>query len=214
MFDQTAFFAAAHAVSSPYPKPMTMNNESLVAMVAATADYTKPMTKITLNELAQLCHKANIKWWQNIETGELIERNRDELLALAISEVSECLEGERKNLMDDKLPNRRMAEVEMADCYIRLLDFSAGFGFDLQEINIHGPIPQNKGEALFELTAAIVNIAYNDYIWISRAIAFIKAYCVKHGYDLDGAFAEKMSFNATREDHSHEARRIAGGKQF
>jgi hypothetical protein len=34
------------------------------------------------------------------------------------------------------------------------------------------------------------------------------------GYDMQCAFDEKMEFNATREDHKHEARRIAGGKQF
>lgn len=83
------------------------------------------------------------------------------LLALIHSEISECLEGERKNLMDDKLPHRKMAEVELADALIRIFDYAAAFGYDLQ-----------------------------------------------------GAFDEKMRYNATREDHTHEARKIAGGKQF
>lgn len=48
------------------------------------------------------------------------------------SELSEALEGERKDLMDDKLPRRRMAEVEMADTIIRILDYCAGFGYDIQ----------------------------------------------------------------------------------
>ena len=33
-------------------------------------------------------------------------------------------------------------------------------------------------------------------------------------FDLQGAFEEKMLYNSTRQDHTHEARRIAGGKQF
>lgn len=47
------------------------------------------------------------------------------------SELSECLEGVRKNLMDDKLPNRKMEEVELADCLIRIFDHACGFGLDI-----------------------------------------------------------------------------------
>ena len=34
------------------------------------------------------------------------------------------------------------------------------------------------------------------------------------GFDLGGAVAEKMAFNATREDHRLEARRLTGGKAY
>ena len=124
-------------------------------------DFDGIVEPMNLNELSKVVHAANIKWWQDMETGQPIKRNKGELLALIHSEISECLEGERKDLMDDKLPHRKMAEVELADALIRILDYAAGFGYDLQ-----------------------------------------------------GAFDEKMAFNAQREDHKHEARRIAGGKQF
>lgn len=170
-----------------------------------------------LNQLAQVVHKANIKWWQNIDTGEPIQRNRYELLALIISELAECLEGERRDLMDDKLPHRKMAEVELADAKIRILDYAAGFKISLNPfIKFDGIIRDNKGEALFEIMDSVCDCSdcSKDDFWLTGVILQIDAYAKKHGYDIDGAFAKKMAFNATREDHTHEARKIAGGKQF
>jgi NTP pyrophosphatase (non-canonical NTP hydrolase) len=114
-----------------------------------------------LNEFSRQCHAANIKWWQDPATGQPIERNKGELLMLIVSEIAEAMEGERKDLMDDKLPHRRAAEVELADALIRIFD-----------------------------------------------------YCGAFGYDIEGAFWEKMRFNAAREDHTHEARLRAGGKRW
>lgn len=180
----------------------------------------KPMNTIKLtadrNETAKIIHQAMIKWWQDPATGAPIERNRYELLALVVSEISECLEGERKNLMDDKLPHRRMAEVEMADAWIRLMDFAAGFEIDLFATDFDDfQGPDNKGEALFIATMLVTQIAREDFpTEIATVLGYIEAYCHKHGYDLEGAINEKMQYNAVREDHTHEARRITGGKQF
>jgi hypothetical protein len=44
------------------------------------------------------------------------------MIALIHSELSEGLEGLRKNLMDDHLTHRKMIEAEMADVQIRLFD--------------------------------------------------------------------------------------------
>jgi hypothetical protein len=70
-----------------------------------------------INELRDLCYEESIKagWHTNLETGGLLEKNKGEMIALIHSEISEAMEGERKGLMDDHLPNRLMAEVEMAD---------------------------------------------------------------------------------------------------
>ena len=84
-----------------------------------------------LNDLAAECHAANQTWWHDPRTGELLHRNKGELLCLIHSEISECMEGERKNLMDDKLPHRRMAEVELADALIRIFDYAGAYGYDL-----------------------------------------------------------------------------------
>ena len=114
-----------------------------------------------LNDYAEIVHAANQKWWHDLETGERLERNKGELLCLIHSEVSEAMEGERKNLMDDKLPHRRMAEVELADTLIRIFDYAGGFGYDLQ-----------------------------------------------------GAYEEKMAYNAVRADHKAEARLATNGKKW
>ncbi len=44
------------------------------------------------------------------------------------------MEGERKDLMDDKLPHRKMAEVELADALIRIFDYAGAYGYDPQQV--------------------------------------------------------------------------------
>lgn len=91
---------------------------------------------MNLTELSKTVHAANEKWWQDPATGQRIKRNRGELLALIHSEISEALEGERKGLMDDKLPQYPMAAVEIVDAIIRSLDYLAGIypDIDVQEV--------------------------------------------------------------------------------
>lgn len=69
----------------------------------------------------------SVGWWpENVN-----ERNKGELIALMHSELSEVLEGLRKNKMDDHLPNRPSVEVELADTVIRIFDMCGAFGYDL-----------------------------------------------------------------------------------
>lgn len=79
-----------------------------------------------IKELQRKIHEQNVKmgWWNN-------PRERGTLLMLIVSEVSEAMEGERKDLMDDHLPHRKMAEVELADAMIRIMDYAEAFGYDL-----------------------------------------------------------------------------------
>lgn len=116
---------------------------------------------MNLRDYTQQAHEANQKWWQDPKTGLPKERNKAELICLMHSELSEAMEGERKDLMDDKLPHRKMAEVELADTLIRIFDYAGGFG-----------------------------------------------------YDLESAYQEKMAYNKSRQDHTHEARLQENGKKF
>lgn len=77
-----------------------------------------------LNILTRRCRQANDTWWRDPVTGTpLPSRNKGELIALIHSEISEALEGLRKNLQDDHLPEFPMELVEMADALIRIFDY-------------------------------------------------------------------------------------------
>lgn len=92
------------------------------------------MTHITITEeeiaalqsIQKKIEEVNIKcgWYST-------PRSFGDGIALIHSEVSEALEGGRKGLKDDHLPQRPMAEVELADAIIRILDEGARQGFDI-----------------------------------------------------------------------------------
>jgi len=95
-----------------------------------------------MNGLSKEIHQDNVDagWWTDLDTGEKKKRNMGELLCLVHSEVSEALEGYRKDLMDDKLTHRKMFEVELADVLIRLFDIAGSEGINL------GTVMQEKIE--------------------------------------------------------------------
>lgn len=106
-----------------------------------------PRIKSIVNNLSAICHEENKRWWCDPQTGERIQRNIGELLILVVSELAEAMEGHRKDLMDDKLPRRKMFEVGLADALIRIFDLGGGLGLDLGgaladrskcEMRVHG----------------------------------------------------------------------------
>lgn len=72
-------------------------------------------------------------WYQDPKTGEMIERNQGEMIALMHSELSEALEGVRKNKQDDHLPNFKSVDIEIADLLHRTFDFCEAFGINIGE---------------------------------------------------------------------------------
>src|SRR5690606_23436809 len=98
-------------------------------------------TYIGLSLAQDACHQLAVKsgWWKDVETGEDLadwpKKYFDLLvstkLMLSVTELAEAMEGHRKDLMDDHLPHRKMLEVEMADCIIRVLDLGGALKMDI-----------------------------------------------------------------------------------
>ena len=84
-----------------------------------------------LNEMCSLCRVAAERWYYDPLTGEQLLLNKGERFALMHSELSEAFEGERKDMMDKHLPNRRAVEVELADLLIRVFDYAGEYRLDL-----------------------------------------------------------------------------------
>ena len=108
------------------------------------------------NVLQQKCHdaSANAGWWRNKLGGDTRHNPMcfAQKLCLIHSEISEAMEGDRKNLKDDKLPHRDMREVELADAAIRIFDLAGAYGMDLggaiaEKMEYNARRPDHKIEA-------------------------------------------------------------------
>ena len=86
-----------------------------------------------LNTMVRLCHgnSWNAGWYHDVETGTPLKMNIGERLMLIVSELVEGFEANRKDLMDDHLPNRSGIEAELADAVIRIFDLAVYLNLDL-----------------------------------------------------------------------------------
>lgn len=172
-------------------------------------------------------HEANKKWWHDLDTGERLDRNVGEMCMLMASELAEAMEGARKDLMDEHLPEFTSEEVEIADTVIRAMDYLAGrnLPFIRDAFIIIEPIPEdtNTGELLLTLVEGvtlIAKIAYMDspaadegYV-VSAFIAKCFIYAHHRKLRLAQAYEAKMAYNAVRADHQLEHRKGVYGKKW
>ena len=177
---------------------------------------------MNIDELSKQIYNQNRQagWWDDPD------RCVFQCLQLVSTELAEATEGERKDLMDDHLPHRKMGEVELADALIRLLDLAGRYDWIFNEYaHVHELITPDRERAamhfgcnmaLSDLGLAVtclmsgyrVSIRYSIAV---RSIIMTADFC---GYDIEGAMMEKLEYNKQRADHKRENRAKDGGKKF
>jgi len=107
---------------------------------------------MTEQELNAIIHRDNVDkgFWEdrlcipkimeesNLFTKEQIiavkKAFKAQMLMLVVSELSEAMEADRKDLMDDKLKHRKGFDVELIDADIRIRDMIGAFDIESEEI--------------------------------------------------------------------------------
>ena len=93
-------------------------------------DFQRGILADGVNAIQSACHglAKESGWWPVLPPSR---QDVSEKLLLIVTEIAEATEGHRKDLMDDKLPHRKMIEVELADALIRICDLAGAMGMDL-----------------------------------------------------------------------------------
>jgi len=95
----------------------------------------KSKLESAINQVVAASHEASTQagWWDGVDINDPYVVACK--LMLTVSELSEAMEGDRKNLMDDKLPHRKMIEVELGDALLRICDLAGEL-----ELNLGGAV--------------------------------------------------------------------------
>lgn len=197
-----------------------------------------------LTSVAFEVHDENMKWWRDLETGQLMPRSKYGITLLILSEIIEAMEGLRKNLMDEHPRDRPSAEVEAADTVIRVLDLAGALGVPLRIAPMNskvvhelaGRVGHDDMRLLYNIVRKVLQMTtlipgndifpnpehevqeHEDGIELAHTLSVIieslQIFSVAHGYDLWGAVDEKRAYNRVRADHKPENRMKEGGKKF
>lgn len=171
-----------------------------------------------LVELQNKIHQQNVEmgWWDE-------QRPFHTFVCLFHSELSEAMEGDRKNLMDDHLPQYPMFQVELADFVIRCLDWLGSVKND-ETSSARLPFQQEyTATSLLALMHWYVSDAYeadevnDDYgrdINLLDAVTICFEFAKVKDFDLHKIIEEKVAYNKTRADHKRENRAKEGGKKY
>jgi hypothetical protein len=172
-----------------------------------------------LTALAKEIHAENVAagWWDTPDKAGLIVTK----MMLVITELSEAVEGDRKNLKDDHLPQHPMAHVELADAMIRLLDV-AGSGnmiwpaksmtnnTDLLDMMCDMSFP----EMVYAAVGCVSGQSLPGSQRISMTVACVRLIAEICDFDIWQIVEEKREYNRNRLDHKRSERAKTHGKKY
>ena len=167
---------------------------------------------MNLIELQNKIHTQNkeLGWWNE-------ERPFSTFVCLFHSELSEAMEGDRKGLMDDHLPQYPMFQVELADFVIRCLDWLGAKGNPNFDYSVTSADGCDTCEVLATLHS-LVSCAYDErelaveHLVDATHIAFNFAH--DNGFNLHQIILEKVEYNKHRADHKPSERAKKHGKKY
>jgi len=174
-----------------------------------------------LNDLAREIHAQNLRvgWWDEYLPNQKWKRFPTAMM-LVITEIAEACEGDRKDRMDDHLPDEKMLHVEIADAAIRLLDLAGAYEIDLSltdgRHNTEFAMARLAGHPVPAQLFLICKTAMgcDEAIAIRHTLADLWAFSFLRGFDLRRLIAAKRAYNDARLDHKRENRQKAGGKSY
>ena len=157
------------------------------------------------------CHARNVKagWWTDLSNDSPKKRSVGELFMLIVTELAEAYDAYVNGSQDDKLPEHPGIGVELGDVQIRVADFCGAL---LAGRIVENSGVGNPGDAMFELIGRIAR----DYEAIRKTDAAKGEPELGEPLepmDVAKMTFEKLAFNATRKDHTIEARMGADGKR-
>ena len=174
---------------------------------------------MNLVELQNKIHAQNkeLGWWDE-------PRPFSTFVCLFHSELSEAMEGDRKCLMDDHLPDYPMVAVEVADFVIRVLDYlGSEVDIDIQQmVTIERP-SYDTCDFIAEMHQFVSAAHYFSFVDggldqieenLSTAVMVANAMAKKYKWDLLTIILEKVEYNKHRADHKRENRAKQGGKKY
>ena len=109
-------------------------NEELKQIMTTLETTSDRKFEIAFNEVSEKVHQNSINkgFWEDRNKSSI--GTITEKLCLMHSELSEALEAVRiGNPMCDKIPEFKAIETELADCVIRIMEFSVAYNLRLAE---------------------------------------------------------------------------------
>lgn len=178
------------------------------------------MNKLKIEELQKRIYKQNVEmgWWDN-------PRSFETFICLFHSELSEAMEGDRKNLMDDHLPQYLMFWVEISDFVIRVMDWLGSKKF-YEYDNLSSVDPFTSKINFLVIMHMQVTGAYEMYLdpyyfdkgedcsFLAWSVVASFKFADSQGIDLLKIIDEKVEYNKHRKDHKKENREKINGKKY